>query len=778
MSKILLFIALFSVFSIPVYAQWSQLSTGFPIESTGVRYLHVVDQNTLWITGYNGVNSSTQTTAFAVSDNGGTSFSNGIPAGYSGYGSSMIHGIDAQTAWMPVYGPSGGGAILKTTNGGISWTEQTTASFSEPGGFPNVVYFWDANNGFCMGDPNNGYFEIYTTSNGGDNWVRVPQTNIPDPVDSEYGTIGYFSVVGDTVWFTSNKSKLYRSVNKGLNWIATTTPVGNYQAKVFFKDAQHGILYNNQNTPVSLYESADGGSTWAEISHTGQVFDVDICYVPGTFSTWVSTGNNAGASYSFDGGHSWELFQKTTTMNFLAVRFFSPYLGWSGDFTSNQTTGGINKYEGNLQPLANDVGVLYIDMPPVIEPGTIVPQVTFKNFGGIVQSFDVSLSISPSYTSVKHVSNLPPFGSIRVEFDAWDATYGNYKLTVHSLLNGDQQPANDEAELEFEIMDLTEAYCYVVFDPSENIPTGPAKIFLEAPHVILSLDNQTSDNFIFAGTWGPENKWYGAVYYDPQTQTGGELVSIDPQTGERTIVGDMGSNAVHGMSYDFTNNTLYGITFEVLPTDTTAVLYTIDLQNAQLTQVGLTNAGVLINLACDSLGNLFSIDILTDMFGSLDKSTGLFTPLFPISFNATYAQDMEFDRYTNTCYMAAYNGTNLQGEFYRIDVSSKTLTLIDTISGGSQITGFAIPFDPSDSIGAADPVSLKIYPNPSGDFLYLLSQENIKQLRLFDGTGKLILVENMENSFYEVNLQSLGKGLYIIEIATEKGTVKRKFTKL
>lgn len=779
MKQVLLLSVIISLFSLQANAQWSPQATGFPITSTGVRYLHVVDQNVLWLTGYDGVTPANTSKSFAVSSNGGASFTNGVPSGYAGYGSSMIHGINAQTAWMPVYGPSGGGTILKTTNGGTSWTAQPTATFTAPAGFPNLVYFWDANSGFCAGDPNNGYFEIYTTTNGGTNWVRTPQAQIPNPIGSdEYGVTGFFSVVGDTIWFTTNKSRIYRSVDKGLNWAVFTTPAGNIQVRAFFQDANHGIIFDNQSTPIRLYETFDGGSTWDEIFYTGPIFGIDICYVPGTFNTWVTTGNADGASYSFDGGHTWTLFQNTAGMNFLTPRFFSPNLGWAGDFTIDQFTGGINKFVGNLQPVANDVGVLSIDIAGAMEPGTIVPKVTFKNYGGNAQSFDVSLTISPSYTSVKNVSNLPPFGSVQVSFDTWNAMYGTYDLSVASLLNGDQNATNDAADLRIKIMDLTEAYCYVAFDISGQLPNGPAKIFLEAPDVVISIADQSNMTDIFAGTWGPGNKWYGAVYYDPAAFTGGDLVTIDTQTGARTIIGNMGTNSIHGMSYDFSTNTMYGVTYEVLPADTTAVLYTIDLQTAQLTQVGPTNAGILINLACDLLGNLYSLDMVSDMFGSVDKSTGVFTPMFPIGFDASYAQDMEFDRYTDTCYLAGFNVTTMQGEFYRIDVSSATVTLIDTISGASEITGFAIPYDSGVSIGQIDPISMKIYPNPSGDFLYLLSEENMKHVRLFDNNGKLIQSENMKNTFYKVDLQNLSKGLYIIEIATEKGIVKRKFTKL
>ncbi len=55
-----------------------------------------------------------------------------------------------------------------------------------------------------MGDPIGGYFEIYTTVDGGVTWTRVPQADIPIPYRGEWGVVGYYDVIGDTIWFGTN----------------------------------------------------------------------------------------------------------------------------------------------------------------------------------------------------------------------------------------------------------------------------------------------------------------------------------------------------------------------------------------------------------------------------------------------------------------------------------------------------------------------------------------------------------------------------------------------
>lgn len=139
---------------------------------------------------------------------------------------AMICAISDSIAWVPLYGSNGGGMIAKTEDGGKSWTQVTTSNQfdASKGGFPNVVHFWDKNNGFAMGDPTgtdtdtDTYFEIYTTTDGGANWTRVDKSKIPTPLEDEYGVIGYYTTINDTVWFSTYKGRIYRSVDKGYNW--------------------------------------------------------------------------------------------------------------------------------------------------------------------------------------------------------------------------------------------------------------------------------------------------------------------------------------------------------------------------------------------------------------------------------------------------------------------------------------------------------------------------------------------------------------------------------
>jgi len=107
--------------------------------------------------------------------NGGQNWTVATITGATG-GFASITALDADTAWV-----CNAGGVYKTTDGGLTWDKQETA-FQDLNGNPIVIHFFDSNNGVCVGNPNNGYWEIYTTTDGGPNWIRVPSANIPAPM--------------------------------------------------------------------------------------------------------------------------------------------------------------------------------------------------------------------------------------------------------------------------------------------------------------------------------------------------------------------------------------------------------------------------------------------------------------------------------------------------------------------------------------------------------------------------------------------------------------------
>lgn len=344
-------------------SEWQPGASGFTVPSRGINNVNIVNANIIWATAIDGRSGSTPINEFTKTTDGGTTWTPGKVLGGKTYGLGNICGIDANIAYVSLYNGVAGAkqdttcGVYKTSNGGSNWTHLVGALQGSTS-FADNVWFWNENIGMCHGDVTGtgttAYFEIYTTTNGGTTWTRVPKAKIGGGVAALSGEGGWTSVIeavgAKTIMFGTNKGNLYISHDRGSNWTVSKTgitPITDGVNKIAFKDTLNGLVAQTTTTLV-LKETHDGGSTWQTINPTGPFHLSDMAYVPGTDNTWVSVGY--GASYSFDGGHSWAEFPGTETESFLAVDFVNNHAGWAGTFNTNATTKGMYKYTGTLDP--------------------------------------------------------------------------------------------------------------------------------------------------------------------------------------------------------------------------------------------------------------------------------------------------------------------------------------------------------------------------------------------------------------------------------------------
>ena len=348
--------------------EWILQNTTFGNQSTGINYISIADENVVWATAFDGTGSGQNMQQFTKTNDGGDSWqSYNIDIGDLNLGVSMIHAYDDQTAWLVAY-PRGAnqiGGIFKTIDGGENWVRQDSALYNTSSSFANVVYFWDENTGFAQGDPINGEFELYVTEDGGENWVQVPGSNIPNPLGGEYGYTRQIEINGNNVWYTTNKGRIYKSSDKGNNWVVYQSPIADFgsaevNGNISFSDSQNGILVDNS---ANVYKSVDGGASWDQLTPNGPVYTSGLCYIDGT-NTIFTTGN--GSSFSLDGGYSWTPIDTATH---LFVDFFNEELGWSGGWTQvtgASSTGGVWKWEDfslDFNQPDNDINLRYYPNP-------------------------------------------------------------------------------------------------------------------------------------------------------------------------------------------------------------------------------------------------------------------------------------------------------------------------------------------------------------------------------------------------------------------------------
>lgn len=364
MKKLLLLLALFTgVFG---FSQtWTEQNTNYPTAGSYTGDVAIVDANVAWSMVQR--TTATNYQQFSKTSNGGTTWTTGtINVGNTtGLGIANITAVDANTAWVSVFPTAAGLAtqgIYKTTNGGTTWTRQATAAFGV-NSFCDFVYFWDANNGVCMGDKLGSYYEVYTTSNGGTTWTRTPLFNFATST-GDFGYTGNYYVKGNTIWFGTDAGELMRSTNFGLNWTKITTPVLDFgggtvtteRAEYAFRDDNNGVIIKNNLdgtgaiTSSVFYRTTNGGTTWTTVTTSG-FYNGAIAYA-GTsmLVSGASSGTTAagfGSSYSLNDGATWTNIDGIgkTSLNFL-----NETVGYAGGFTNatNNTVGGIYKFSNGL----------------------------------------------------------------------------------------------------------------------------------------------------------------------------------------------------------------------------------------------------------------------------------------------------------------------------------------------------------------------------------------------------------------------------------------------
>jgi hypothetical protein len=323
----------------------------------------------VWIAGQD-TSNSVAGHRLARSINGGMSWTQIAISGFANYTPSNIVALNKDTAWVSMYNSTGGGGVFRTNDGGLNWTQQTTASFAAPGGFPNFVHFTSATNGVCMGDPNGGYFEIYTTTNGGANWTRVAQSAIPANLPGEYGSVDKFTTSGSTIHFITNLGRIISSTNGGLTW-NVNQPIINgdntYVQWVSAKSATDAIAYlaTTGYTKEYLVQTTNGGLNWQEIKNVTGYWGTynKSAYAPlsGSEGVHVSLDQN-NVRVSYNNGVAWAPQTELPQLNrgyYGAVAAAPDGTVWvSGQYRSSTSTGlyKLNKAAVDLVPIQAQFG--------------------------------------------------------------------------------------------------------------------------------------------------------------------------------------------------------------------------------------------------------------------------------------------------------------------------------------------------------------------------------------------------------------------------------------
>lgn len=356
---------------------WTQVNVTSPISPAPgyrINYINTVSPTVAWALAAENTTGSETKYFFRTNNAAGTEFDfDQVTASGSNaaYVCSNISAVSATTAIVSKYGATGGGEILRTTNGGVSWSVRTAATdFTAGGGFLDFVHMFDANVGVAVGDPVGGYFEIRRTTDGGATWTRIPSQPALVPFAGEAGLTESFFALGNTIWFggasggANDQERIFKSIDRGVTWtVSAPTALTETISKMAFKDPLNGIALNKKlnaartdYTAINLIRTSDGGATWSAITpvntNSGSFFHYAIDAIDGRY---YSVGQRFPAStpgVSYDFGSSFS----TDGVNWTNVNRSQGFFVL--DLITGATTGAAAGYAGTATD-ANGIGGIW-----------------------------------------------------------------------------------------------------------------------------------------------------------------------------------------------------------------------------------------------------------------------------------------------------------------------------------------------------------------------------------------------------------------------------------
>ena len=285
--------------------------------------------------------------------NGGTTWTARTLPG-SGQSISNIVGLDANTAFASVYDYAQGNFVYKTTDGGATWTN-AGVPLSPDSSYVDFVHFFSPARAMVVGDPRNGYFEIYQTGNAGQVWARVSRANIPDPEAGEFAFQNLYSTQGLNVWFATSTGRLFRSTDGGYSWqvhtLGTPGSAGRFAFNKNMVGLTSGYTWNSTTKEffTTMSRSIDSGKTWVDATPTNRKFaTLSLTAVP-VSNYFVMTGNGSNIKSKFtwlsrDSGKTWIVID--TVERILATEFIRAndpkkgllgIIGYGGNLNSGTT---------------------------------------------------------------------------------------------------------------------------------------------------------------------------------------------------------------------------------------------------------------------------------------------------------------------------------------------------------------------------------------------------------------------------------------------------------
>jgi len=205
------------------------------------------------------------------------------------------------------------GRILKTTDGGINWVQQ---SRNIGGSFAEVTFVNDSTI-LAVGSD-----RIAKTTDLGATWLNIPS--------------GFTEALNDIHMFNDSNGivvgasgRIIGTTDGGLTWTNRTSGSVNHQRAVFFVDSVNGFSCGHGG---EILQTTDGGATWSKQVISGGGDFYDIAFTDSQHGIAVS--NTGVVARTTDGGTTWQDTTIQGSPNLQGISYYSgdaaTAVGYSG----------------------------------------------------------------------------------------------------------------------------------------------------------------------------------------------------------------------------------------------------------------------------------------------------------------------------------------------------------------------------------------------------------------------------------------------------------------
>lgn len=233
-----------------------------------------------------------------------------------------IHFLDQDKGWAvmgDLNNSETSGELWKTVNGGQSWDKVTYTSTRARMG----ICFADTNTGWACGS-RNGPIDIANTTNGGDNWTEQTSSSIfgwTYKVDATSKTDVWAAAV---TFFPSASGMILHSSNGGSQWnqistgtIAFTYGIEALDDQMVFAVGSSGLLMSTTN----------GGSNWTNHNDAGSTDLWAVSFLDKEFG--VVCGDDGMLLSTSDSGKTWNKETNPFSEQLLDINCIGKYNAWA-----------------------------------------------------------------------------------------------------------------------------------------------------------------------------------------------------------------------------------------------------------------------------------------------------------------------------------------------------------------------------------------------------------------------------------------------------------------